>query len=106
MDTDGTYIFTPYANGKEENVNWLALLNVENGKLECSKKRVRVVLACDRTDLADAMFKFTRAFAKIVAGSNNKRVVKLYKVAAEKSPHELKQKNNGKEQEEIPTHGY
>lgn len=103
---DGSHIFTPYEKGKEENVNWLALLNVDNGKLECSKKRIRMVLVCDRTDLDDAMAKFTRAFSKLCSGSNSRAVKKMYSAAAEKSPHEIKKKNNGKEQEEIPTHGY
>lgn len=88
---DGTYIFTPYEEGKPENVNWLPLATVENGKLECSKKKIRMVLTCDRTELGDATSKFARAYAQLVARSQDKRVQKLYIKSAEKRPHELKE---------------
>lgn len=112
---DGTYIFTPYDEGKPENVNWLPLATVENGKLECSKKKVRMVLTCDRMDLGQVVSVFTKAFGRLAARTIDSRVKKLFRASAEKRPHELKNMlkntpsdfvNQEEEDEIIPTHGY
>ena len=87
---DGTYIFTPYAEGKPENANWLPLATVENGKLECSKKKVRMVLTMDRADLPLVTQTFIRAFGQLVGKTSDKRVQKMYKAAASQRPSDVK----------------
>lgn len=87
---DGTYIFTPYAEGKPENVAWLPLATVENGKLDCSKKKVRMVLTMDRADLPLVLETFTKTFGKLAKATLDKRVKKLYKAAATEKPCDVK----------------
>lgn len=83
---DGTYIFTPYAQGQPENVTWLPLATVENGKLECSKKKIRVVLTMNRADLPHVLSTFTQAFAKLAKKTADRRVQKTYAAAAKEKP--------------------
>lgn len=98
---DGTYIFTPYSEGKPENVSWLPLATVTNGKLECSKKKVRVVLTMPRADLNDVILAFTKAFGAIAKKTIDRKVLKLYKAAASEKPCALaKKKQAAKEEEE------
>ena len=87
---DGTYIFTPYSEGKPENVSWLPLATVTNGKLDCSKKKVRMVLCMERTDLPLVLNSFTKAFAQLAKMTLDSKVKKIYKAAATEKPCKVK----------------
>ena len=89
---DGTYIFTPYSEGKPENVSWLPLATVANGKLECSKKKIRMVLTMERSDLPLVLETFTKAFGQLARKTLDKRVIKIYKAAATEKPCEINTK--------------
>ena len=103
---DGSYIFTPYEEGKPENAHWVPLATVENGKLECTKKKVRMVLTMNRADLPLVVSTFTRAFGKLAGKTSDSRVKKMYKLAVSASPHEIKaEKVEEEKEEEIPTFG-
>ena len=97
---DGTYIFTPYSEGKPENVSWLPLATVTNGKLECSKKKVRVVLTMPRADLSDVILAFTKALGTIARKTTDRKVLKLYKAAASQKPCAIAKKKAQKQEEE------
>ena len=99
---DGTYIFTPYSEGKPENATWVTLATVENGKLECTKKKVRMVLTMNRADLPLVISTFTQAFGRLAGKTTDSRLKKMYKLAVSASPHEIKAE---KVEEEIPTFG-
>ena len=88
---DGTYIFTPYSQGQPENVAWLPLATVKNGKLDCSKKKIRMVLTMERSDLPLVLETFTKAFGQLSKAFIDRKVERLYKAAAKEKPCEIKE---------------
>lgn len=98
---DGSYIFTPYAEGQPENVSWLPLSTVKYGKLECSKKKVRMVLTMERTDLPLVHTSFITAFAQLARAFNDNKVLKMYKAAANMKPCEVKKEKKTKPKQEV-----
>lgn len=99
---DGTYVFTPYAESSPEKAIWVPLATVENGKLECSKNKVRIMLTMDRADFPTVIQTFVRAFGKLIGRTSDKRVQKMYKMAATERPSKITERP-AKAETEIPT---
>lgn len=104
---DGACIFTPYEEGKPENVTWIQLASADCGKLDCSKKKVRVVLCMDRTSPDQVVSKFIGAIGKLIREFNNPKIQSLYNKAATMKPCEIEApqppKGEGmRKEDEIP----
>jgi len=104
-DDNGGYIFTPYEQGKPENVTWLPLKTVENGKLECSKNKVRIVLTIKRGDIGFVCTAFSTALGKLISAfMMEKRIQSIYLKAKDMKPCEIEAAET--DEEEQPMHGY
>lgn len=103
---DGSYLFTPYEKNNAENIKMLVLATTEHGKLECSKKKVRMVLTIDRTDPITVISSFMRAFTYLArVFQTDKRVKKMYAMAEKAKPHEIEKPKPKEDDVEIPTFG-
>lgn len=68
IDELGTVLFTPYQNNPTENTPWTLLAVSANGKLQCSKKKVNLVITLNRTSDIDLLIgQLTRQAAGLTA---------------------------------------
>lgn len=92
---DNTMVFIPYSQGRPENITWMPLCSSAIGKIECSKKKVRMVLTMDRQDMNHIYTRMLACAGQMLAQFlSDKKVKKLFDRTAELLPHEIRQEDN------------
>ena len=85
IDDYGGVTFTPYDSNPAENSPWTLLAIAEKGKLQCSKKKVNLVITIDRpANAQEIMSQMQRNFAKLIGSLVEARTIKRYEKTAEK----------------------
>lgn len=85
-DAFGGCIFTPYDSNPAENTPWTVLCASPNGKIACTKKKLKIQLTFDRTDASIIVAKVNREIASLVSQFMKAKVIKLYKECAYGKP--------------------
>jgi len=79
IDEIGNVLFTPYQNNPAENTPWTILAVTANGKLQCSKRKVNLVVTLDRTgDVLQLVGQLTRQAAALTATLLKESVQRKY----------------------------
>lgn len=79
IDDFGGVTFTPYDNNPAENSPWTVLQTSAFGKLQCSKRKVNLVVTLDRqADVSTLISMLNRQSSQLVASLVTERVRRLY----------------------------
>ena len=82
IDDYGGVTFTPYENNPAENSPWTVLATSSNGKLQCSKKKVNLVVTIERNDNINEVLSFlNRQCAQLVSEFVKSSVQRKYERA-------------------------
>lgn len=86
IDDFGGVTFTPYDSNPAENSPWTLLASTEAGKLQCSKKKLNLVVTIDRTASAsEAIAKMNRHTAALISELVKASVERRYQRSGKKN---------------------
>lgn len=88
---DDTMVFIPYQRNNPENITWLPLATTSCGKIECTKKKVRMTITLNRQDRTSVYTQMLTIAGNLLARFLHDRVAaRLYEMAETKLPCEVK----------------
>lgn len=105
---DNTMVFIPYRRNNPENITWFPLATTSCGKIECTKKKVRMTITLNRQDRTCIYAQMLSIAGNLLAHFLHDRMVaRLYKMAETMLPCEIETpqppKGEGmRKEDEIP----